>query len=298
MPTLKQLQYLIKIVEENGFIAASEKLYIAQSALSRQMKLLEQDVGFDIFDRRGKNMQLTPAGQQFYQNIKIHLSGMQDIIQSSQHIAQGIHRVIKIAHSSSVIMDQTKIQALDYISKKYQIQIELNTLSSEQQIQALLHHQIDIGMIRSPVLHHMQQIHSECLYHQPLYLAINTVHAKFDTLQKIKIEDLKDELFVSTPHAERGGLSYLVSNLCLSRGFFPKKASIQSRKISQLQLVAANLGICIVPLEFQSILPPQVKLLSLEQNTLMSEVKCIWKQDSDLDPYVEELVQMLQTKSI
>lgn len=298
MPTLKQLQYLIKIVEENGFIAASEKLYIAQSALSRQMKLLEQDVGFDIFDRCGKNMQLTAAGQQFYQNIKIHLSGMQDIIQSSQHIAQGIHRVIKIAHPSTVMMDQTKIQALNYISKKYQIQIELNTLSSEQQIQALLHHQIDIGMIRPPVLHPMQQINSQLLYRQPLYLAINTAHTKFDALQEVKIEDLKDEVFVSTPHPARGGLSYLVSNLCLSRGFFPKKARIQSRKISQLQLVAANLGICIVPEEFRSILPSQVKLLSLEQDTLMSEVKCIWKKDSDLDPYVEELIQILHAKSI
>lgn len=297
MPTLKQFQYLIKIVEENGFIAASEKLYIAQSALSRQMKLLEQEVGFEIFDRRGKNMQLTSAGQQFYQNIKIHLSGMQDIIQSSQQIAQGIHRVIKIAHSSSVVINQAKIHTFDHISKKYQIQIELNTLSSEQQIQALLHHQIDIGIIRPPVLHHMEQIHSQLLYREPLYLAIHQTTSKFDLMQQIRIEDLKDELFVSTPHPERGGLSYLVSNLCLSRGFFPKKARIQSRKISQLQLVAANLGICIVPQEFQSILPPQVKLLSLEQNTLLSEVMCIWKQDSDLDPYVEILTQSLSTQS-
>jgi DNA-binding transcriptional LysR family regulator len=54
MATLKQFNYLIRI-EEGGFIAASEKLFIAQSALSRQIKLLEEEVGFEIFDRSDKN---------------------------------------------------------------------------------------------------------------------------------------------------------------------------------------------------------------------------------------------------
>ncbi|MFX6613960.1 LysR family transcriptional regulator, partial [Acinetobacter baumannii] len=44
MLTLKQFQYFIKIVEEGSFTAASEKLFIAQSALSRQMKLLEEEI--------------------------------------------------------------------------------------------------------------------------------------------------------------------------------------------------------------------------------------------------------------
>lgn len=48
MATFKQFNYLIRIVEEGGFIAASEKLFIAQSALSRQIKLLEDEVGFEI----------------------------------------------------------------------------------------------------------------------------------------------------------------------------------------------------------------------------------------------------------
>ncbi len=49
MTTLKQFNYLIRIVEEGGFIAAAEKLFIAQSALSRQIKLLEEEIGFEIF---------------------------------------------------------------------------------------------------------------------------------------------------------------------------------------------------------------------------------------------------------
>ena len=54
MSTLKQFNYLIRIVEDGGFIAASEKLFVAQSALSRQIKLLEDELGFLIFDRSEK----------------------------------------------------------------------------------------------------------------------------------------------------------------------------------------------------------------------------------------------------
>lgn len=54
MLTFKQCNYLISIVEEGSFIAASEKLFIAQSALSRQIKNLEDNLGFSIFDRSEK----------------------------------------------------------------------------------------------------------------------------------------------------------------------------------------------------------------------------------------------------
>ncbi len=55
-------------------------------------------------------------------------------------------------------------------------------------------------------------------------------------------KDLKMSVLYQHLMPKRGGLSYLVANLCLAAGFTPQKASIQSRKISQLQLVAANLG--------------------------------------------------------
>ena len=70
MLTLKQFQYFIKIVEEGSFTAASEKLFIAQSALSRQMKLLEEEIDFQLFDRTDKKVKLTAAGEAFYKKIK------------------------------------------------------------------------------------------------------------------------------------------------------------------------------------------------------------------------------------
>lgn len=281
MLTLKQFQYFIKIVEEGSFTAASEKLFIAQSALSRQMKLLEEEIDFQLFDRTDKKVKLTTAGEVFYKKIKDNMHYLNEIIGVSKNIAEGKNRQIKIAHSSSIIMDDRKIQILKEISLTQQINFEINTLSSEHQILALLNGEIDIGLIRPPVLHSLEEITTLKLYEQPLFAAVYIDHPKFKETQSIQIKDLKDEYFVSTPHPKRGGLSYLVSNLCIGAGFWPKAATIQSRKLNQLQLVAANLGISIVPQEFEKILPNQVKLLPLADYLSLSEVLLVYRKDHD-----------------
>ncbi|MDS7967115.1 LysR family transcriptional regulator [Acinetobacter sp. V117_2] len=281
MLTLKQFQYFIKIVEEGGFTAASEKLFIAQSALSRQMKLLEEEIDFPLFDRTDKRAKLTAAGEVFYKKIKDNLLYLDEIIDLSKSVSDGKNRQIKIAHSSSIVMDHKKVQILKEVSLTQQLSFELNTLSSEQQILALMNGEIDIGFIRPPVRHTLDEMSVVKLYEEPLMVAVHLTHTKFAKAEKVYLKDLKDEYFVSTPHAERGGLSYLVANLCLAAGFTPQKAPIQSRKVSQLQLVAANLGISIVPQEFQQILPNQVKLLPLADLLSLSEVLLVYRKDHD-----------------
>ena len=61
-------------------------------------------------------------------------------------------------------------------------------------------------------------------------------------LDNVELADLSEHAFISIPHKDRGGLSYLVTNLCLEQGFFPKPARALSRKSSQLSLIEAGLS--------------------------------------------------------
>lgn len=297
MLTLKQFQYFIKIVEEGSFTAASEKLFIAQSALSRQMKLLEEEIGFQLFDRTDKRVKLTAAGEVFYKKIKDNLLYLNEIIDLAKSVSEGKNRQIKIAHSSSIVMDHKKVQILKEVSLTQQLSFEINTFSSEQQILALMNGEIDIGFIRPPVRHTLDEMSILKLYEEPLMVAVHTEHAKFAKAEKVYLKDLKDECFVTTAHADRGGLSYLVANLCLAAGFTPQKAPILSRKVSQLQLVAANLGISIVPEEFKQILPNQVKLLPLADDLSFSEVLLVYRKDQDemIQHCAEQIHQMFRS---
>lgn len=281
MLTFKQCNYLISIVEEGSFIAASEKLFIAQSALSRQIKNLEDNLGFSIFDRSEKKIKLTRAGLALYKSLKTHLENFSNSIELAKKISQGEDRTVKVCHSSSIILDKKKLKILDDLCEQYKINIEINTVSSEAQIEAILNGGIDIGFIRPPVYHSLDELGSMSLYKSSLYVAVSASDQNFNDKTIVDIRDLKDLRFVSTPHAERGGLSYLASNLCLSSGFSQKRARISSRKLSQLDLVENGFGICIVPEEFSTVLPKDVRLISINDRNNQSEVKLIWKKSND-----------------
>ena len=281
MSTLKQFNYLITIVREGSFTAASEKLFIAQSALSRQIKNLEEELEFEIFDRSEKKIKLTPAGQVLYKSIKTHIVNLKSSISLAQGVGRGEGRIVKLAHSSSIILDHKKLTILDELCHTYSIDIELNTVSSELQIESILNGSIDLGLIRPPIYHSLDEVDSITLYTAPLYVAVSTSNTFFKDKASVSIQELEQQNFVSIPHEERGGLSYLASNLCLSNGFFPRKARIRSRKISQLDLVAHGFGICIVPEEFKAVLPQNVRLISIEGNHNLSEVKLVWNKDAD-----------------
>ena len=123
MLTFKQCNYLISIVEEGSFIAASEKLFIAQSALSRQIKNLEDELGFCIFDRSEKRIKLTSAGLALYKSLKNHLDNLSNSIELAKRISQGEDRTVKVSHSSSIIFDKRKLQILDELCEQYKINL-------------------------------------------------------------------------------------------------------------------------------------------------------------------------------
>jgi len=63
--TTKQIDYCIELAKTQSFSRGSENMFVSQPTFSYQIKLLEEEVGFDIFERNGKGATLTPSGQQF-----------------------------------------------------------------------------------------------------------------------------------------------------------------------------------------------------------------------------------------
>lgn len=223
MPSIKQLSYFIRIVEDGGFSHASENLYIAQSALSRQIKLLEDEVGFEVFDRSVRKVKLTEAGHFFYEQVKNNLLNLGHIIENAKSIADGYRRLIKIAHSSSVVMSLEKLKGLNRTSQKLNVDFEINTLSSEYQIVALKKGEIDIGLIRLSVLNTLDGLNVVNLYHEPLFVALHQEHALAQE-KLISLPQLSAEKFVSTPHPERGGIELFGFKLMFNKWFCTAKS--------------------------------------------------------------------------
>ena len=85
--TTKQIDYCIELARTQSFSRGSENLFVSQPTFSYQIKLLEEEVGFDIFERNGKGATLTPAGQQFVSFLVSMRENMKRAIEQGQNFS-------------------------------------------------------------------------------------------------------------------------------------------------------------------------------------------------------------------
>lgn len=264
MTSIRQLRYFVEIAESGSFSAAAERLYIAQSALSRQIKELEQQLGTSLFERTARLPRLTLAGQTFLERARRLLAELAQAERVTRDIGEGRQGSLRLNHSSTVPLTGPLLARLgSYLSGNPGIALEIAQQSSEAQLEDIAAGRLDIGLLRLPVLRQHEGVMLQELFSEPLLLATAAGHPLAGAAQ-VKLEQLREERFISIPHRDRGGLSYLSASLCMAAGFFPQAAQVLSRKTTQLQLIQAGFGVALLPECMREIAPASVSFVTLE----------------------------------
>lgn len=257
MPSLRQLRYFLAVAEHGGFTPAAAALFVAQPALSRQIALLEEELGFALFVREPRGVRLTLAGRQFRERVGQIEASLQTAIEDSRQVSRGDAGVLRLTHSSSLPLQGLLPALRDFAAAAPSARIDIDRLSSEQQVAEIAEGKADIGFIRLPVLRRTDDVQVHRLAPERLYVALPPGHPLAMTAAP-RLAELAGERFVSAVHRERGGLARRVTELCLQRGFVPRLAAAISRKTSLLTLVGAGFGIAIVPEGLCALAPPGV----------------------------------------
>lgn len=280
MISLRQLRYFVEIVDAGSYTRAAEHLYIAQSALSRQMKELESDMQVSLLQRDSRHIELTQAGQLFYERSKRILEDIDDAIVQAHQVGKGEQGRIRVLHSSSVTLSSAMGIIFNTLLTQFPgVSLDFSRAPSEHQALDIDEGRADFGLVRLPILRKFPNIQIRKVFDEKLVVAVSRDH-RLSQKTSIDIADLRDERFVSVPHKDRGGLSYLVAELCMRHGFFPKVARATSRKASLLNLIEANLGIGIVPESMREIAPSNVRFLAIPEQHAQSDVAVIYRRDA------------------
>ena len=265
MPTLRQIRYFLAIGAQGGFTPAAAALHVAQPALSRQMALLEDELGFALFVREARGVSLTPAGRQFRDRVANIEQALQTAIEDGRQMSRGEAGVLRLLHSSSLPLEGLLPCFRQFHDGIPSARIDTDRLSSEQQLAEIAEGKADIGFIRLPVLRRTDDVSLRHLAAERLVAALPSPHP-LAAAPTLALSDLAEERFVSAVHRERGGLARCVTDLCLKRGFVPRLAPAISRKTSMLTLVAAGFGIAIVPEGMQKLAQPGIAFLPLSDD--------------------------------
>ena len=292
MISTRQLRYFVEITDSGSFSAAAERLFVAQSALSRQIKELESQLQTPLFERTARQPRLTAAGEAFYPRARNLLSELLKASDLATQVGQGQLGTLRLSHSSTVPMSGALLQGIStWLERCPGVSMDIVKLSSEAQLEEIAEGQLDVGLLRLPVLRQREGVRVVPLYTEPLALAVSTGHPLARSDAAVELAQLKDQAFISIPHPQRGGLSYLSAELCMRAGFFPKAARVMSRKTTQLQLIQAGFGIALLPKSMQDIAPANLHFLPLADPDCHSTVALACAQVSS--PLVEQFCQTL-----
>ena len=293
MISTRQLRYFVEIADSGSFSAAAERLFVAQSALSRQIKELETRLQTPLFERTARQPRLTAAGEAFYPRARNLLNDLLKASEMATQVGNGQLGTLRLSHSSTVPMSGPLLQGIStWLQRCPGVTMDIVKLSSEAQLEEIADGRLDVGLLRLPVLRQREGVRVAPLYSEQLVLAVPPNHPLAGSDTPVELAQLKDEAFISIPHPQRGGLSYLSAELCMRAGFFPKASRVMSRKTTQLQLIQAGFGIALLPKSMQEIAPANLHFLSLADPDCISTVALACTQTPSA--LVEQFCQTLR----
>lgn len=141
---LRQIQYFHSVVENNSFSLAAEECNISQSAISQQIKALENELGFKLLERNNRKFTLTPAGEYFYKKTLILVSDYRKIVSDSYNIATNKNNTLKIGYLKDYSTDKLQNTVTEMILKYPKLSLDIKRENHEQLYKILRDSTVDI----------------------------------------------------------------------------------------------------------------------------------------------------------
>lgn len=166
----KQMDYIIETAKTLNLSRAAENLFISQPALSYQIKVIEEEVGFAIFDRVGKSIRLTPAGQQLVTSLQRISVDLQFAIEQAQNMGEIYTDSIKIGFASRSALYYLP-QAIKLFEQMHpDVQIVPEIQAPNDSLTAFLHKELDLILLPKQEAQKLSNVVIHPLYISQIYL--------------------------------------------------------------------------------------------------------------------------------
>jgi DNA-binding transcriptional LysR family regulator len=243
---LRHLRYFLAVAEELNFTRAAERLGISQPPLTQQVKALEAELGVTLLDRSAYRIELTDAGRIFAAEAARILGDARSAMQAARRAATGVTGRVRVGFTESASFNSLVTSTLRrYRSDFPAVEVSLEEHPSTDLIAELREGRIDAAFVRPPVPTR-RGLTLDLLEREPLLVAVPSGHALAGR-REIDLASLAAETFILYPRAVRPGLADTVVAACETAGFTPKVGQYAPQLSSTINLVAASLGISIVP---------------------------------------------------
>lgn len=283
---LQQIKYFLALARELHYWNTAAKMNITQSALTRQIQSLENELGLLLFERNKRNVKLTPAGKFLKDKWEVELNEIEYIHQFAKQIHLGESGTIKIAHPDS-ISASIMPDILASISQEYpNLQIELVQVVYENQQAFLRDYKIDLAITRD--INNMSGIKSKKIYTDHLALVVPENHP-YQTVAHLTKETLALQKFILPTIDEGSSYGYIIQQLFNSFDFVPDVYLHSEFGSTIIALVRKGLGIAVLPDSYSYHESPGLRFIKLPIKT---DLYVNWRAD-DHNPILSNVLKLI-----
>lgn len=255
---IRQLEAFAAVYSAGSVTAAARLLDRSQPVVSRQIQDLEHELGFTLFTRTRPQVTLTDQGRQFYEEVRNVLAGLQQLDTRTHEIARGEPRPLKLA--ATFTLSSTLVPAvmgrLEQTARVFERKMNIDTLASEQVVDAVADGLADIGITSLPL--DLGRCKLEWSGQAPCVMALPSNHPLADN-EVVRLADLGNNTVITM--SNKTGLRHRLSTALVQTlpGAKPRRHIEATSFLSSLMLVRAGVGVALVdPFTAATIAPEDV----------------------------------------
>ena len=285
---LRHLRYFVRVAGELHFGRAAERLGISQAPLSQQIRQLEDRIGVRLFDRTTRNVSLTAAGKTFLEHAQEALTSVDHGIIAAQNAA-GWNAGRLVIGSMYMSGHQFLPEIVRRFLLRYpNVSIDIRIMTTEEQIQAIAEERIHVGFLRpprNPGILSIAKLSSEGFV--AVLCQDNPLAEKTD----LTLADLRNEPFLVYTSVVGVTFQNVVFQRCRQLGFDPNIVQEVSHAMAIVALVAAGIGVGIIPAWVTQVSYPRVVYRPLPELPDAAELAVAWAVH-DISPFVRDFVNI------
>ncbi len=292
---LTRIQYFVEVARLENFSRAAQLLYVSQPNLSKQIGLMEQELGFDLFHRVGKNVRLTQAGHYLYEQFK----DLPEYTAKAIAHAEALSRGEKGSLSIGVLEGQdvnfflsSRIAALRERYPGMTIEMERNSFRNLRQ--GLDRGTYDVLFTLEFELTGRDDWDSYMLFRQPGAIALSRTHP-LSGQEHLSMEDFRSEPFVAISREDSPGGYQLLLDQCGKCGFRPNIVRETSTLESLFLCVEMGVGVAMLDRNTRLERNDAVRLITIP-NSEAAGLAAVWRRDNQ-NPMVSHLIEALAQRA-
>ena len=268
----RQFRYFVAAAEELHVGRAAERLGMAQPALSQHIRALEDWLGVKLFLRANRRIALTEAGDAFLTEARAALHHADLAKNSAQRAARGETGHVVIGYVSSALAEQPFVRALATFRASHpDVTIEMLLRLAGVQIEAVKSQTVDIAVTRGPLPAVPEECESFVLARQPLVAVLPKSH-RLSAAPSIPLSALAQDTFLQPDDPPGLSMGHTVRQLLAEARISPRRTMVFNEMTSTIGLVAAGLGVALLPASARVLRLPGVAFCALQDLQAVSDL--------------------------